>query len=336
MANTFHSDEKKRSVSVFAHSFCLLFALFICSFADSQQPVAIITGIKGEVTVKKPGKNELTKAVWGTQLFQGDQIRTSSDSEAIISLSNNTIFRLGANSSISVTATEPSATESGGDVKKISASVVPNFSTLTSKRENKKETGALAGLRSAGNETLLEPVMPLNTAIMSDRPSFSWLTRKSFDKYVVNLYSSKGLVWSVKVSGTKMEYPENQKQLDPGETYFWNVEGEDLIDNKKSSNSKFTVLPVEKLSEVKSKISAIRDIFGKEPESTLHSVLGSFYIEQGLIQDAISEFQIIAELNPDAPLPHEILGSLYSETGNKDMAIEELQKALSLTKSKDE
>jgi len=65
-------------------------------------------------------------------------------------------------------------------------------------------------------------------------------------------------------------------------------------------------------------------------------VLGAFYINQGLLQDAINEFQIIAEVNVDAPLPHEILGSLYSDVGNKDKAIEELQKALSLAKNKNE
>ena len=53
---------------------------------------------------------------------------------------------------------------------------------------------------------------------------------------------------------------------------------------------------------------------------------------QGLLQDAINEFQVISKINTDAALPHEILGSLYSEVGDKDKAIDELQKALTLTK----
>ena len=56
-------------------------------------------------------------------------------------------------------------------------------------------------------------------------------------------------------------------------------------------------------------------------------------MNQGLLQDAINEFQIVSGINPDAPLPHEILGSLYSDAGNKDKAIEEFQKALKLSKA---
>jgi len=158
--------------------------------------------------------------------------------------------------------------------------------------------------------------------------------RKAYDNYIVNLYSSRGLVWSRKVSTSSLKYPENEKGLEFGESYFWNVEGEDLLDNKKSANNKFSILPLEKSREVEQQEAVIRNTFRDEPESSsLHSVLGAYYINQGLIQNAIEEFQIISTINADAPLPHEILGSLYSDVGNKDKAIEELQKALALAKN---
>ncbi len=64
-------------------------------------------------------------------------------------------------------------------------------------------------------------------------------------------------------------------------------------------------------------------------------VLGAYYINKGLLQDAIAEFQTIAKLNTDSALPHELLGSLYSKVGDKDKAIDELQKALILAKEKE-
>ena len=67
--------------------------------------------------------------------------------------------------------------------------------------------------------------------------------------------------------------------------------------------------------------------------STMHSLLGAFYINQGLLTDAEKEFRIVSDMNQDASMPHEILGSLYIKLGNKDRAIEELQKALTLSKS---
>jgi tetratricopeptide (TPR) repeat protein len=133
-----------------------------------------------------------------------------------------------------------------------------------------------------------------------------------------------------------MKYPEIEKGLEFGESYFWNVEGEYLIDTDKSANHKFSVLSLEKSKEVEENEIAIRNIFKNDPgSSSLHSVLGAYYINTGLLQDAIIEFQIIAKLNIDAALPHELLGSLFSEVGNKDKAIDELQKALKLEKDKD-
>jgi hypothetical protein len=76
------------------------------------------------------------------------------------------------------------------------------------------------------------------------------LPKKTYDKYVVNLFNSKGLVWSKRVSGTSLKFPLNEKELEPGETYFWNVEGEDLLDNKKSISYKFSIVSTDKSKEV--------------------------------------------------------------------------------------
>jgi len=133
-----------------------------------------------------------------------------------------------------------------------------------------------------------------------------------------------------------LKYPENEKGLEYGESYFWNVEGEYLIDTDKSANHKFSVLSLEKSREVEENENKIRTTFKNDPgSSSLHSVLGGYYINKGLLQDAILEFLTIAKINTDAALPHEILGSLYSEVGDKDKAIDELQKALTLAKSND-
>ncbi len=318
----------------------LLLFIFLLSglrLSIAQQPsqcLALITGVNGDVLIKKFNKTEFVKAYWGTQLFQGDLIKTSANSEATITFSNSIVFKLGSNSNIKVSGNETSATESSGDVKKISSAMMVNLSALTSKRDNKRDIGALAGLRSGNTEQAIELTSPYNTLIKTDRPSFSWLAKKSFDNYIVNLYNSRGLVWSKKVSDSTMKYPDNEKGLEFGESYFWYVEGEELIESDKSANHKFSVLSLEKSKEVEEQESVIRSTFKDEPESSsLHSILGAYYINQGLLQDAINEFQIISKINIDAPLPHEILGSLYSDVGSKDKAIEELQKALALAKN---
>jgi len=199
-----------------------------------------------------------------------------------------------------------------------------------------QDVGALAGLRASDKEETIELTSPYNTLIRTNLPTFSWIPKKEYDKFIVNLYNSKGLVWSKKIDKSPLILSENEKGLDFGETYFWNVEGEDLLDNEKSSNYRFSVLSVEKFKEVINQEDLIRKTFYNDPDSSsLHSFLGAYFMNQGLLQDAINEFQIVSRINPDASLPHEILGSLFSDAGNKDRAIEELQKALALSKDKD-
>ena len=313
----------------------LLFLLSGLRLSYAQQSVkclAVITEINGEALIKEVGMSAFNKASWGNQLFQGDQIATSDKSEVKLLFSNNSLIVLGPNSMITISGKETPLTQPLGNVKTISSAAIINLSALTSAREEKKDVGALAGVRSVTFSQAIELTTPYNTLIKTERPSFSWQTKQPFDKFTVNLYNSKGLVWSKKVSELSMKYPESEKGLELGESYFWNVEGEYLIDTDKSANHKFTVLTLEKLKETADNESIIKDTFKDNPESSsLHSVLGAYYIDQGLLQDAITEFQVIAKINADAALPHEMLGSLYSEVGEKDKAIEELKKALMLT-----
>lgn len=322
----------------------LIFLILVLSLSGmrlslAQQPaqcIAVITEIKGEALLKKAERKEFNKVYWGTQLFKGDQIKTSDKSEAKLLFSNGNFISVGPNSMITISGNESSTTENIGNVRNISSATIVNISALTMKRDNKKDVGALAGLRSINIERSIELRSPCNTFIKTNRPAFSWQTKKSYDKYIVNLYDSKGLVWSKKISDSTLKYPDNEKGLEFGESYFWNVQGEDVIDNDKSASHKFTVLTLEKSREVEENEKKIRNTFREEPESSsTHSVLGAFYINMGLVQDAIGEFQIISKINSEAPLPHEILGSLYSDSGDKDKAIEELQKALTLSKNKE-
>lgn len=295
-----------------------------------KQCLAIITELTGNVLLKKVNKVDFEKAFWGNELIEGDQVKTAERSGVKLLFSNSTFISLGPNSTISISGNKELAAESTGKIIKMSSAMPVNLSTLTSNRNGTKDVGALAFLRSGDGEQTIELTSPCNTLIKTNRPSFSWFAKKFSGTYIVNLYSSNGLVWSKKLSDSTMVYPENEKGLVFGESYFWYVEREK--GTEKSAFQKFSLLSPEMSRKVEEQEKLISDSFRDEPESSsLHSVLGAYYIDQGLLLDAIREFQMISNINADAPLPHEILGSLYSNVGNKDKAIEELKKALELT-----
>lgn len=315
----------------------MIFSFISTKLLVSQQVtkcLAVITEINGDVLFKKANNSEFVKTFWGAQLYQSDQVKTSKESGVSLLFSNGNLIDLGSNSMITISKKSSSENETKKSFKNIESELIADFSILTLRRDDKGEIGALVGIRTVYIDLQVVLLSPCNTLINTNLPSFSWFSKKSFDNFNVKLYNSNGLLWSKEISENKMEYPGDEEELEYGESYFWHVEGEDLIDTYNSGNQGFSILSQEKSIEVGSQEKRIKDLFRDDPNScSYHSLLGFYYIKKGLLEDAIKEFKMISEINADAPLPHEILGKLYNDIGKKDMAIAELQKALQLSKN---
>lgn len=297
---------------------------------NSGSALAVISDVRGTVLVNIAGNDEGTKAVFGTQLFQGDQLETGKKANVTMLFSNGNLINLGPNSNITL-----SGNQSGNGSRNVGAGMAGNFSDLAMRQDNKGEMGVLMDLRSDETSQLILPLSPCNTMISTLKPKLQWKSMKPADEYVVRIYNGQGLVWEKRTTATILEFPEDKAALEYGASYFWNVEGKDLINSFRSLNQKFTILQESKIKEIRKEEQNLAEAFKDDPNnSSLHSLLGSYYAKTGLLEDAISEFEQVRDANPDATLPHEILGGLYSDVGKKDLAIAELQKALMLEKEK--
>ena len=297
---------------------------------SSASALAVISDVKGSVYLNKAGGDEPFKAVFGTQLVQGDQVETGKKASVTMLFSNGNLISLGANSSITI-----SGNQSGSSSRNIGAGMAGNFSDLAMRQDNKGEMGVLMDLRSDETSQQLIPLSPCNTMIPTNKPGLKWESKKPADEFVARLYNGEGLVWEKRTTATYLKFPEDEPGLEFGTSYFWNVEGEDLINSFRSLNQKFTVLPEEKIREIKQEKERVLEMFTDDPDnSSLHSLLGAYYATAGLLEDAIKEFELVRDANPEATLPHEILGGLYSDVGKKDLAIAELQRALLIEKGK--
>lgn len=308
----------------------LLFISGMLNGQSSSLPVAVLSDVHGSVSLRKAQRSETMKAVFGMQLEQGDQISTHKEARATVLFSNGNLINLGANSNMTI-----SGSSTGGDARNVGAGLAGNFSNLAMRQDSRGEVGILIDLRSDETAQLIIPLTPCNTRICDTRPTISWESTRPADEYVVRLYSSQGLVWEVRTKENKLKFPSDKEPLEYGASYFWNVEGEDLIHTFRSLNQKFTILEEKDIQNMKLEEERIRTLFAEDPEnSSCHSLLGTYYSNLGLYEDAIREFELVRDANPEATLPHEILGSLYSDVGKKDLAIAELQKALALEKEK--
>jgi hypothetical protein len=292
--------------------------------------MAVLSDVHGNVSLKKPQRNNTMRAVFGMQLEQGDQVTTDKDARATVLFSNGNLINLGGNSNITI-----SGNTSGGQSRNIGAGLAGNFSDLAMRQDSRGEVGVLIDLRSDEATQLIVPITPCNTRICDTRPTISWESTRPADEFVVRLYNSQGLVWEERTEDHSLEFPEGQEPLQFGESYFWNVEGEDLIHTFRSLNQKFTLLKEEEVQQMKTEEERISELFAEDPEnSSYHSLMGAYYAKMGLFENAIAEFEKVRDSNPEATLPHEILGELYRDVGKKDLAIAELQKALALEKEK--
>jgi len=323
---------KSHKVRIILSLFCTLTISLVSIAQDSNGCLAVITDLSGDVAVLKESSKKL-KAAWGVQLFEGDKIITSKGSKVSLLFSNGNIINLGANSNLEISGNEKTSGKTNGESKYVNSAMMANFSALTIKRKEDREVGVISGLRDVDRYMPIELISPCNTFIGELDPAFYWKPNETMEQFQVKLYNSKGLVWSRKVTGNHLEYPDDEKRLEYGGSYFWNVEGEVMLDSFKSINREFKILSREQMNQLEEQVKDLKELFNGDINSTgYHSLLGACYMNSGLYENAINEFKVVSEINPDSALPHEILGNLYTITGNKDRAISELQKALEINK----
>ncbi len=310
----------------------IITSLTLFAQSEDKKCLAVITDLSGDVEVTK-ANNDKINGDWGLQLFNGDRIKTARASSVALIFSNGNLVNLGANSSIEISGGNESAEEQFEGSRTVNQAMIGNFAALAGNREKDREVGVLAGLRSDGSAPPIELVSPCNTSIITDKPSFEWESNMPVDEFELKLFNKNGLVWSKKVTGNKIDYPEDAEGLKYGDTYFWRVEGEAMLESYKSMNYEFSLLSVEQMEELASQEESIRELLNNNVNSSsYHSLLGAYYFNTGLFEKAITEFNIVSEKNPESAIIHEILGQIYTYTGKKDRAIQELKKALQVKK----
>jgi hypothetical protein len=315
----------------------LFFTLTIpaCSHTQAQTPTyaALVTDLTGTVLVRKVGRTDFARAVWGMQLYRGDQIRTQEHSQVSLLLMNRNLIVLESGSTLTIQGN--STLESTKGVKALSSDLAVNLSGLTLHESRTGDAAALSGLRSGAAAPEILPCSPRSPKLRSSRPAFVWESKQKYDSYKIAVLTDSGAYWTRKSSASRLDYPPDAPALKDGSTYFWHVEGEGLFEQIKSPTVRFTVLSSQEIKSIQDQEQRIRQTIGSEADnSSLHFLLGAHYDQAGLWEEAVSQFEIIAAKNVDAPLPHEILGRLYEKLDMKDQAITELQKAVQLSQER--
>ncbi|MBM4162137.1 MAG: tetratricopeptide repeat protein [Ignavibacteria bacterium] len=297
--------------------------------------VALMTEVRGDVFVQPAQQRELKKALWGTQLYHGDVIKTSGSGQATLLFSNNNLIEVGPGSTLTISERPATLAKKSRTLSGLHSENLVDLSGLTLRTTSAGEIVALAGLRSVTVPKSVEPTSPRNSRVRSVAPTFSWQSGSGVRKYRVRVFDNKGLLWARETERTMLEYPSDEKPLRAGETYFWKVEGLGLVESSSSESFGFSVLSSDELAELESQERAVTEAFRDElTGTTCNFLLGTLYQKYGVLHEAITKFEAVAQNHADAPKAHEVLGKLYNDLGFKDKAISALQKALDLSQQK--
>jgi hypothetical protein len=161
------------------------------------------------------------------------------------------------------------------------------------------------GVRSTENP-YLALTRPVNTVIRTDQPTLHWKEpEEGADDYVVTVYDleTEQVIAGATTTSTHWQVP---RSLDRGRAYAWHVVAKKGTRKwpapaRGIPDPSFKVIDQESLTKIEE---------NEKDLSTSHLLLCLFYIEQGLLDDAESELQVLLKTNKDHLLLEELSKSL--------------------------
>lgn len=171
------------------------------------------------------------------------------------------------------------------------------------------QVGTLAGPEDAANE--LRVVQPVGTAVRDRRPQFRWTSTAEASTYKVNVVeeTSGALIASEELPPDSNTW-EPREALPAGEVYQWEVQA--LRDGAVIANS-----PKPPQPEARFRIATLATLAEldevKRASAGSHLVMGIANARAGLIDEALREFRLLAEQNPNAELPRRLIEQLETQ-----------------------
>jgi tetratricopeptide (TPR) repeat protein len=283
--------------------------------ADGEQAsVAMVLEAAGGAQVK-PSQGEDKRAAPMMVLFPGDRLVVPEGGRVIIIIfKDKHRERLSGKREAVVRASgcEPAkAVESLPAVEKKLVSSGLNNLKVSSR-------GAFQLFRSeAGKDPPYVTPIP-ETAVVSDRPSFSWQPDGKATKYHVEVLrvGSSQVVWSVTTDKPKLTYPKGEPALRRGRAHEWRVLAEIGTDPvRKLFQSTFTVAS----EEIERELSELKELAeSKRPSDRLLAALA--YQSAGAFEEALQIFERLSAQEPKEPEFLAARAEFYERAGRRDEA----------------
>jgi hypothetical protein len=300
---------------------CLMGALLVF-FAGGARSTAMIVAVQGEVKIERAAGGKESARVM-TRLFPGDKLIAAGKGSATL------VFFAGRRERLL-----PSRRAVVGKDRCSPAAAVKSEKSLAELAARSVQgVGGLAGggagtsLRDPGLPERCPEVTPMFGSVVADRkPTLTWKAVPGAVSYRVRLLSSsKAPLWTRDCATPRLPFPDKEKSLQKGGTFYWEVTAV-LKDGKKSvAHSKFLTLSDDDAEDLQA-VASLK----QSKDSADRFVLAAVYQKLKMYDEALKVYQALARRFEDEPLLRVALADYYQRGGRTRAAARELAEATRL------
>jgi hypothetical protein len=286
-------------------SFVIAQVLLVAAAVKAENPVGVITEVKGQVQIKRAGKSVWQPAKVNMPVYAGDVLRTGSNGKVVVWTPTGRAQTLGPKKTVSI---NPVRVARDSLWREIWGSFV-NRMKSTFSEENLTTVAAARAPTSLPTKNRLVLLSPRNTKVLEERPTFVWTEVENAKGYrvTVGFFDGEKRVWEIVVNRNSLRYPDDAPELKPDKIYIWQVEAIGVPNA--SESAWFAVLHPAEARDIKFALQQLRN---KAPDFVAYSLAAASFLEsRGCYSEAISVLKAALKQSPHQPEPRFLLASLY-------------------------
>lgn len=151
---------------------------------------------------------------------------------------------------------------------------------------------------------------PYGSSIINNRPQISWRSVADADSYTVVVLGN-GIEWEANVKNTtSIPYPQEQKELQYGNTYTITVISNHGDQPLNSSPLVVHLLPVNDVQQIRDEVKQINDL-GLPPDEAAFRDLDAIYMSKLLLDESIKTLIARVVAGSQNPTLYRLLGDRY-------------------------
>jgi hypothetical protein len=280
----------KKLAQKFAISlFGMMFALFPL-IANSAEPVAMITDLKGSVYLASKGKAAPLAVL--SYLPPGEEIILDAGAQVVVTyFAQSTEFSFKGPGRVVIQAQEAKALKGSVETRRLDSEKSGAAMKFV---QSGKLTFATVEMRALAfvKPTLISPV---NTKIASLTPVFRWKGLDDIEKYLITLTDEQGQIVRQVEAATNSWTVPTDTVLQYGTNYRWKVEAFLNTGDKLNAQGSFSVADPATINRINAKQPAANARFSDKVTYAI------FLEEEGFRENAKSIWQELAAQRPDDP-----------------------------------